>query len=114
MKINPDFVLNKPGKLEEHEMAIQAAQRELFEETGINIASESGFQSLGTLYIRKRTFDYVYHLFGIQLNNIPSLILSSEHCSYAWVSKEEAYALPLMKGAKQALDTYYKTTEKKF
>ena len=95
------------GKLEVHEKPLQAAKRELFEETGINIESEDAFQSLGTLYIRKPELDYVYHLFGIRLGVIPSLSLSDEHCSYVWVSKEEAEALPLMNGAKQALDAYY-------
>lgn len=95
------------GKLEAHEKPLHAAKRELFEETGINIESEDAFQSLGALYIRKPELDYVYHLFGIRLDAIPPLSLSAEHCSHAWVSKKEAEALPLMNGAKQALDVYY-------
>lgn len=95
------------GKLEAHEMPVQAAKRELLEETGINIESEAAFQSLGVLYIRKPHVDYVYHLFGIQLHSTPLITLSTEHTSHAWVSRKEAEALPLMNGAEYALDAYY-------
>lgn len=96
------------GKLEVHEKPPQAAKRELFEETGIHIESTDQFHSLGTLYIRKPELDYVYHLFGIELDTKPDLTLSNEHCFYRWVLSEEAETLPLMNGAKEALDTYYR------
>lgn len=99
------------GKLEAHEEPLHAAKRELFEETGINIESDNAFQSLGALYIRKPELDYVYHLFGIRLDATPSLTLSDEHCLHVWVSRDEAEALPLMNGAKQALDAYYQASE---
>jgi 8-oxo-dGTP diphosphatase len=95
------------GKLETREGPLQAAKRELFEETGINIESERLFQSLGALYFRKPEVDYVCHLFGVNLSDIPPVCLSHEHCSYVWVSREEAEVLPLMNGGKEALDFYY-------
>lgn len=101
------------GKLEDREKPIQAAKRELFEETGIQIESTDPFQPLGALYIRKPELDYVYHLFGIQLNTMPVLTLSGEHCAHIWVSRKEAETLPLMNGAKQALNTYYQIIDKK-
>lgn len=94
------------GKIEIGEQPLHGAKRELFEETSINI-SENSFTPLGTLYIRKPEIDYAYHLFGIDLNRLPDVHLSSEHCAYRWVSKEEAENLPLMKGAKPALEAYY-------
>lgn len=100
------------GKLDKHETALQAAKRELFEETGIDSELEA-FQSLGALYIRKPELDYVYHLFGINQAVIPSLLLSAEHCSHLWVSREEARDLPLMNGAMHSLDTYYQKISKK-
>ena len=95
------------GKLEVLEMPLQAAQRELFEETGIYILSTDQFQSLGTLYMRKPQLDYAFHLFEIKFDIIPTLTLSNEHSSHKWVSKEEAENLPLMSGGKEALDNYY-------
>lgn len=94
------------GKLETNETALQAAKRELFEETRIEGELED-FQELGALYIRKPGLDYVYHLFALHLNVPPSLSLSAEHSSYTWASKEEALALPLMNGAHEALDTFF-------
>lgn len=101
------------GKLEAQETPLHAAKRELFEETGINIESDDAFQSLGALYIRKPELDYVYHLFGISFDAMPTLFLSDEHCSHVWVSRKETEALPLMNGAKQALDTYYQASKKR-
>lgn len=101
------------GKLEINERPVQAAKRELLEETGVDIESESFFHSLGELYIRKPEIDYIYHLFGINLESPPTICLSPEHCSYQWVSRFEAENLPLMNGAKLALDTYFQRSAKK-
>jgi 8-oxo-dGTP pyrophosphatase MutT (NUDIX family) len=98
------------GKIELGEEPVQGAKRELFEETGIQLASEKDLRSLGTLYIRKPNFDYVYHLFGIDLGSIPSVRLSLEHRSYQWVSRNEAEKMPLMHGATQALEAYYRNS----
>ncbi|MBA2369804.1 MAG: NUDIX hydrolase [Candidatus Protochlamydia sp.] len=101
------------GKLEIDERPSQAAKRDLLEETGIDIEAESSFHSLGELYIRKPEIDYTYHLFVINLESSPAISLSSEHCSYRWVSRFEAESLPLMNGAKLALDTYFQRSTKK-
>ena len=95
------------GKLESNEEPIKAAKRELFEETGINVPSESLFQSFGQLYVRKPDIDYIYHLFGVNLKTLPDIHLSNEHLSHKWVLRQEAEQLPLMQGAKGALDFYY-------
>ncbi len=101
------------GKLEIGERPSQAAKRELLEETGIDIEAESSFHPLGELYIRKPEIDYIYHLFGVNLENSPAISLSSEHCSYRWVSRFEVESLPLMNGAKLALETYFQRSVKK-
>ena len=93
------------GKLEANEEPLHAAKRELFEETAIDVPLDK-LRALGVLYVRKPSLDYVYHLFGLNLDAIPSLTLSSEHSSHIWVSREEAHALPLMDGAGRALDVY--------
>lgn len=96
------------GKLEGNETPAQGARRELFEETGIVIASDNCLKSLGKLYIRKPDIDYVYHLFAIKLGQLPSIHLSAEHQNYQWVSRSEAEKLKLMNGARYALDFYYR------
>jgi 8-oxo-dGTP pyrophosphatase MutT (NUDIX family) len=99
------------GKIEANESAVQGAKRELFEETGIDVISEDALHSFGRLYICKPDIHYIYHLFGVELQDLPSVQLSDEHLSYQWASRQEAEALPLMSGGKQALDFYFQQSK---
>lgn len=94
------------GKLENRETPLEAAQRELYEETGISAEGEA-LELFDVLYVSKPEVNYVLHCFRLNLETIPSLSLSSEHCSYAWAAREEAEALPLLNGGKEALNAYY-------
>ncbi|KIA77620.1 putative Nudix hydrolase YvcI [Parachlamydia acanthamoebae] len=106
-KQEPGFWGVPAGKIEFNETVVKGAFRELFEETGIQVSCESLFCSIGQLYIRKPEMDYTYHLFEIVLDKQPVIQLSSEHTRYKWVSKQDVEKLPLMKGAKKALDFYH-------
>lgn len=94
------------GKLEKNESPEAAAKRELFEETGISIEQYSQIQALGALYIRKPEVDYVYHLFKFKLEEMPDVCLSDEHQSYRWASLKDIEEMPLMAGAREALNKY--------
>lgn len=96
------------GKVEKGESPDAAALRELFEETGIVIDQTSQIKSFGSLYIRKPNVDYIYHLFRIELNQFPTVVLSQEHCSFKWVPPLERQKLPLMSGAEEALRRYHR------
>jgi 8-oxo-dGTP diphosphatase len=96
------------GKLESNESVIEGARRELLEETDIDITSVDMLKSIGKLFIRKPDIDYVYHLFGLNLELFPNIQLSAEHHNHKWVTRIEANALNLMDGAKEALDFYFK------
>lgn len=93
------------GKIEMNEPLNEGARRELFEETGLVIASNF-IRQLGTLYFRKPDIDYTYHLFGVSLYSLPEIQLSDEHSDYTWVTLSEAFRLNLMIGAKEALEAY--------
>ncbi|MEI8366273.1 MAG: NUDIX hydrolase [Parachlamydiaceae bacterium] len=101
------------GKLEKNERPCDAAKRELFEETGISIEHHSQIQSCGSLYIRKPEIEYVYHLFEVTIDKVPEIRLSDEHQSYVWASSEEIEQISLMSGAREALDRYRTSLEKK-
>jgi len=94
------------GKLEPGETPEMTAQRELFEETGIQLCA-SRLIYLGTLYIRRPDLDYVYYLFKVHLDQKPTIRLSSEHNNYQWVNDKDMQTLPLRPGAAEALH-YYK------
>ena len=94
-------------KLEKNETPIDAAVRELFEETGIRVDLVSQVRFLGSLYIRKPEIDYVYHIIKIEMHEIPSIRLSGEHQDYQWASCQEMQQIPLMAGANEALQSYF-------
>jgi 8-oxo-dGTP pyrophosphatase MutT (NUDIX family) len=94
------------GKLEKNELPLNAAKRELQEETGMEI-DLSTFKHFGELYFRKPNLDYIYHLYSIDLDRQPDIKLSDEHTSYMWVSKDNI-EIPLMDGALEALNEFNK------
>lgn len=93
------------GKLESGEEPIQAAIRELYEETHIHI-SQNDITSIGTLYVQKPKISYVYHMFQAQLIETPEIQLSSEHTQYLWVSPQQIEQIPLIGGGIEALNYY--------
>lgn len=94
------------GKLDCNESPLQAAMRELFEETSITIDTTQ-IEEVGSLYIRKPEIEFIYHLFRVKLTSRPEVRISSEHEDYRWVSCDEIEVLPLMVGGKEAY-TYYR------
>ncbi len=91
------------GKMEGSETPLEGACRELFEETGIQIKSPDQMLSLGALYIRKPTVDYVYHLFKVHLDHIPNICLSHEHTDYVWADPLHIKTLNLISGGIESL-----------
>lgn len=100
------------GKLEKNESPTAAALRELVEETGIRIDSLNQIEYLGALYIRKPKIEYVYHLFKIHMDYFPEVHLSNEHQSYRWTPLEGLKEVLLMDGGKEALQYYFKLTQR--
>ncbi len=96
------------GKKEQHETPEEAAYRELFEETGIQITHASQFQKLGCLYIRKPGIDYAFHLFQVKCEKRPFVCISSEHQSYQWADMQKLDDINLMAGAHETFDYYRK------
>jgi len=100
------------GKVEKGECITKAAQRELFEETGIK-TEHSQLKQIGSLYMRKPHIGYVFHLFKVEVNQKQTVSLSEEHVSHQWVKPEELSSLPLMSGAQEALAYYHLATGKR-
>ena len=94
------------GKLESNESPEAAALRELCEETGISIPL-SQIRSLGCLYIHKPELSYIYHMFKIDLDQMPQVQLSEEHQDYTWASLQDLSSLPLIAGAYEGLQKYH-------
>ncbi|MFK7856310.1 MAG: dihydroneopterin triphosphate diphosphatase [Granulosicoccus sp.] len=95
-----DFWQSVTGSLEEGELPAEAAQRELFEETGID-ATVSDHAVSRVFPIRdpwrKRYAPGVTenreHEFSVQLPNRCDIVLEpSEHCDYCWLPMVDAIA----------------------
>jgi len=95
------------GKLEQGETPKEGAIRELFEETGISVDS-SHVQYVSTAYCRKPRFHFVYHMFKVHLDQIPSVCVSDEHALYKWATPQDLEIMPLIPGALQVLMQYRK------
>jgi len=101
------------GKLESGESPIGAARRELFEETGVSLDCQSQIHYVSSLYLRQRDVDYIFHLFKVDLPKMPMIQLSQEHQAYHWATSKDIEEMPLIAGAKEALENYRDTSIKR-
>jgi len=100
------------GKLEKEEHPANGAKRELFEETAISLEHPEQLKPLGTLYVCRPDFQYIYHLFKVDIDYFPEVRLSEEHTNYHWATRKELEEMPLMTGADQSLRHYTAFLEK--
>lgn len=91
------------GKVNTNETPLEAAKRELFEETGI----KADPSPIGILYIRKPNLDYHYHMFNLCLSEKPPIVLSAEHCSHQWITRHHLKDFKLMSGGAEVLTAYF-------
>ena len=94
------------GKVEGDETPIEAAKRELFEETGISLECPSQIHYVTSIYVRKPSINYTFHLFKVQLNQRPDVKLSPEHQAYSWTTFQDIEEMLLTGGAMEALQYY--------
>ena len=90
------------GKLEMGETVESCASRELMEETTI-VGTPN---QIGTLYVSKPHFAFVFHLFELFLDEIPEITLSKEHKAYGWFKFDELEKIDLISGGMEVLQWY--------
>lgn len=91
------------GKLEKKETSRAAVIREVREEIGLKL---DHVEEVGKLFVTLPHISFVFHLFYAKLEDYPEVILSDEHIDARWVTFEDAMKLPLIYGAKEALEVY--------
>lgn len=103
----PDTWCIPGGKKEGEEKPLEVLLRELKEETQIDL-SQSHVEYYGHRYARIPGWDYLLHLFRINLQQRPTVVISSkEHSEYKWVSIYAIKFFPLIKGQDEAFDIVY-------
>ena len=77
------------GKVEGQESLLQAIQREVKEETGVEM-EPSSFAFLQTFYILQADLHVEFHLFSVIVSSLPSIELNKqEHIAYGWFDLKE-------------------------
>lgn len=95
------------GKLEKGEEPLEAAIRELFEETAIQLKNQD-LQYCFTAYYVFPDIQYTLHFFKAELlGEIQIELNQREHSEYLWISPEEALSMDLMRGVAESLLKLY-------
>lgn len=86
------------GKVDKNELPLQAAIRELKEETAYDISKQE-IENLGTVYIEYNDNDhFVYHMFRTKLQDNPGDVKINfvEHKGFTWVTPSDALKMDLL------------------
>jgi 8-oxo-dGTP diphosphatase len=96
------------GKIRKTENAESCSVREVYEETGIDLAGTPP-RFLGKVYIRYPEIDFVYWMFEARLERYPATVVIDpvEHTEYRWITLREALTLPLIRGEDECIHLIY-------
>lgn len=102
------------GKVDKSETPLQAAIREIYEETGYQISLQE-IDHLKTVYLKTVYIEYderdrfVYHMFRTILNGDPGAVKINfnEHKGFTWVTPSESLTLDLLKGEDPCIRLIY-------
>lgn len=95
------------GKVNENETILAAIKREVMEETGQELGLKN-FAHQKKLFVRYPDYDFVYHVFKIELTKKPKIKISSEHKKYIWVDPKVPKKLDYVLGQDIVNKLFYK------
>jgi len=97
------------GKVDKQETPLQAAVREVREETGYDISNQE-IETTGTVYIEYNERDhFVYHMFRTQLQGDPGAVKINfnEHKGFTWVTPNDGLKMDLLLGEAECFNLVY-------
>ncbi|NPE27040.1 NUDIX hydrolase [Methanococcoides sp. SA1] len=96
------------GKVKEGENILEAMIREFKEETRLE-KDQSHFSYFDKVYVRFQEYDFIYHMFHIELAPEEEVIINyDEHKACRWVTPEDSLKLPLIQDQGSCIKLFYK------
>lgn len=108
-KIEPGKFGTPGGKSERNETQVEAAVRELLEETGLLVFPKQ-LRRVCTLYVDYGTAKFTYTIFSLMYSFRPEVKISHEHVANIWIKPSDAFLLPLMKDEGECIEIVYGLT----
>ena len=91
------------GTMDEHETAVEAARREIAEETGLTPVHVWVLPHVNSFYDQIHDTLNLSPMFAVQVSPGSLPVLSPEHSEFAWCTFEEAQRKLLWRGQQQGL-----------
>ncbi len=96
------------GKVDAGEKRLETMTRELQEETGLQYP-KSSFNYFGKVYVKYPTYDFIYHMFDLQILKREKVILNpDEHKDHRWMTPRKALDMPLIPDLDECIRLFYK------
>ena len=94
------------GKIDPGETAVQAMQREVKEETQLDVA---GITYIDKIFVRYADYDFIYHMFYKKFTTQPHVTINpSEHKDYIRKTPKQALGLNLIQDLDECIKLFYK------
>lgn len=94
------------GKVDIWETIQEAIQREVWEETGIELKDAKHFEKL---YVKYPDFDFTYHIFHQKIDQKPNVTINlNEHKEYKRIHPKKALELDLIEDEDACIKLFYK------
>lgn len=95
------------GKVDVNENLQNAALREFYEETNLNLIKDN-LEYLKPIYVKWPGFDFVFHLFKYEFDSLPEDIkLNSENQDYKWVDFDSVDDYDLIDDEKDCMNIVF-------
>lgn len=95
------------GKIDDGENKREALSREVKEETGLEFSPES-FDHFETVYVRYPSYDFVYHMFYVSIDERQNVRVNpEEYKGFGWFEPQEAMNLRSIRGLDKCVEMFY-------